>query len=404
MGIDNFTKLVKKFAPDAIENKTYKDFSGEKWVIDASIFFYRFCHDPESKKSNPHIDGFYRLFHRLYKNGIRPILILDGEKPNEKLHTLQKRSLQKQKQLDKVEVLWHQLINLLDPNIRNSVDLQTFIHNEMTEQSILINQILSSHKEHHNLNQIKNKIEELQKTQKNIIKFQPDVYSDIIQLCHLFDVPIYKANGEADALCAKLCCEGGADAIMSEDSDILLYRGQRLIRKFNWTENVELIDLNKLLDKLKINYDQFVDLCILCGTDYTVHNIQKLGPITAYDYILKGLTIEQIVESIQKSKSSNDKSLKIYQKFDLPQDLSDFNYQAARNLVKNAHQSEIDVDTISSFDINKIKIHEIKKIMIDKCHYEDKTLEKHYQQIIDTYNQLTQPKKQKIKILLKNTK
>src|SRR5438093_9181028 len=99
MGVEGFSKLIKRYAPDAIQPKEYKDFAGETWAIDASIFFYKFCHDPQSKKSNPHIDGFYQLILRLLKHGIKPIVILDGKKPNAKIHTLRKRAEQRQKNI-----------------------------------------------------------------------------------------------------------------------------------------------------------------------------------------------------------------------------------------------------------------------------------------------------------------
>lgn len=45
MGINNFTQLIKKFAPDVVENKEYSEFAGETWAIDASIFFYKLSYN-----------------------------------------------------------------------------------------------------------------------------------------------------------------------------------------------------------------------------------------------------------------------------------------------------------------------------------------------------------------------
>ena len=382
MGIKDFTKLIQKLAPDAIENKQYSEFAGETWAIDASIFFYKFSYNPESKKPNSHIDGFYRLIYRLYKHGIRPILILDGETPSEKLHTLKKRKQQRQKNIDKIHNLQDELISLKGA-IGESHEL--------------------SHGEPHNLshgetleNQLKAKVNEINQAKKNVIHFKPNVEQDICTLCDLFDVPLLRANGEADALCAKLYLEGKVQGIMSEDSDILLYNGGRLIRKFNHSNDVELIDLNRLLQKLKINYDQFIDLCILCGTDYTVEKIKHMGPIGAYEFIQSGLNIEHIVANIQISKTSTN-NLKTFQKYDLPVDLNDFNYQAARALIKNAPLIEKQIDSLNLFNINLIKIHQLKQYMSEKCKYREQTIQKHYLQIP---SQL--PKKEKIKLQLKS--
>lgn len=43
-----------------------------------------------------------------------------------------------------------------------------------------------------------------------------------------------------------------------------------------------------------MSMDQFIDLCILCGCDYT-GKIINIGPMKAYDYIRKYGTIEKII-------------------------------------------------------------------------------------------------------------
>ena len=86
MGVKDFTKFVKRFAPGALQTKKYSDFRGQVWAIDASFFFYKFCHNPYgNKKENPHVDGFYQLIMRLLKEGIYPVIILDGKKPKQKI-------------------------------------------------------------------------------------------------------------------------------------------------------------------------------------------------------------------------------------------------------------------------------------------------------------------------------
>lgn len=41
--------------------------------------------------------------------------------------------------------------------------------------------------------------------------------------------------------------------------------------------------------------DQFIDLCILCGCDYT-GKITNIGPVRAYDLIKKHKNIETILD------------------------------------------------------------------------------------------------------------
>ena len=45
--------------------------------------------------------------------------------------------------------------------------------------------------------------------------------------------------------------------------------------------------------------DEFVDLCILCGCDYT-HTIGGLGQAGAFKFIKEHSTIEAVLEKIQE--------------------------------------------------------------------------------------------------------
>ena len=55
------------------------------------------------------------------------------------------------------------------------------------------------------------------------------------------------------------------------------------------------IDLAKVLDALKLTQKEFIDLCILCGCDYT-STITGVGPVKAYRYILDYGNIERVLK------------------------------------------------------------------------------------------------------------
>lgn len=73
--------------------------------------------------------------------------------------------------------------------------------------------------------------------------------------------------------------------------------------------------------------DEFIDLCILCGCDYTT-NIPGIGPIKAFKYIEECKTIEEIIKKIEKENENPAKK----KKYQVP---DNFNYIEARNLFKN---------------------------------------------------------------------
>ena len=60
------------------------------------------------------------------------------------------------------------------------------------------------------------------------------------------------------------------------------------LRRFTAAESRKLsileINYTKMLEGMKLNYDQFVDMCILCGCDYT-DSVRGVGPKKAYNGI-----------------------------------------------------------------------------------------------------------------------
>ena len=49
-----------------------------------------------------------------------------------------------------------------------------------------------------------------------------------------------------------------------------------------------------------MTHEEFVDLCILCGCDYT-HSIGGIGPGTAFKLISECKTIENVLEKIEET-------------------------------------------------------------------------------------------------------
>ncbi|KAF7669794.1 hypothetical protein LDENG_00124270 [Lucifuga dentata] len=124
---------------------------------------------------------------------------------------------------------------------------------------------------------------------------------DCHQLLKFLGVPIIQAPGDGEALCAQLAREGTVDAVASEDMDTLPFGGKTLIRQLNAKKDNQVIEysLPKLLDSLKISYEEFVDLCILLGCDYC-DKISGLGPKKALKLIQQYRTIDSVVLHINR--------------------------------------------------------------------------------------------------------
>ena len=118
-------------------------------------------------------------------------------------------------------------------------------------------------------------------------------------------MPVVQAPGEAEAFCAYLTRNSKAYATVSEDMDSLTFGSPVLVRGMSSQKgskaNNDLveIDLAKVLDSLKLTQEEFVDLCILCGCDYT-GTISGIGPVKAYKFIQECGNIEKVLKQVER--------------------------------------------------------------------------------------------------------
>lgn len=307
MGVD-IRKLIKKHAPTAITRVTYSQCSGQVWAIDASIFLYKFCYDPKKSK-NPHIRGFYQMFKTFLSNGIRPILVFDGSVPDIKRHTVDKRKAERQAKQDRI-------------NASSDAD-------------------------------------EIARLEKSLITFPENTFDDVIQLCQIMHIPHLRANYEADALCIKLEQLGIVQGIVSNDSDILMFGGKNLYCNYDYTDSIDCINLPSILSQLSITYDLFVEMCVLCGTDYTVDTIPGVGSARALEIVRGG---KRIVDFL------TDQSPAI-----------NFDYQSAIDYVHTAPDDELLAPHYINVSIigNGVDFIVLNDLMMSKCNCRKSTIPAH---------------------------
>jgi flap endonuclease-1 len=80
--------------------------------------------------------------------------------------------------------------------------------------------------------------------------------------------------------------------------DCLTFGSSFMLRGFNSKkEPLTQIDLKIMLQDFEMTMDEFIDLCILCGCDYT-KNIGGIGPARAFKLIKEESTIENVLAKI----------------------------------------------------------------------------------------------------------
>ncbi|NP_001080984.1 flap endonuclease 1-B [Xenopus laevis] len=267
MGIHGLAKLIADVAPAAIKEHDIKSYFGRKVAVDASMCIYQFLIavrqdgnmlQNEEGETTSHLMGmFYRTI-RMLEHGIKPVYVFDGKPPQMKSGELAKRS---ERRAEAEKLL------------------------EAAEEA--------------------GEVENIEKFNKRLVKVTKQHNEECKKLLSLMGIPYVDAPCEAEATCAALVKAGKVYAAATEDMDALTFGTPVLLRHLTASEAKKLpiqeFHLNRVFQDIGINHEQFVDLCILLGSDYC-ETIRGIGPKRAIDLIRQHKTIEEIIDNIDLKK------------------------------------------------------------------------------------------------------
>lgn len=277
MGIDGLNKFIESTIPQTQGVKTIScnALQDKALAVDISIYLYQYSCAIKSSvneivnqdgKIITHIQGILSKALGMIKKKIKPIFIFDGKPPDFKQKVLDDRNNRKKKANKSVKNLNKQIF-----------DLQSKIQ-ESPETPEEIEFHINTIKELKDLNT--EKIKSLKQT-TTITREQ---MKECKELLNILGIPIIESIGEADSQCAYMVKNNLAYAVASEDMDILTFGAKKLIRKLSAKNECTLYDLDIILKDMDITYEQFVDICILLGSDYTT-TIPGIGSKKIYKII-----------------------------------------------------------------------------------------------------------------------
>jgi len=267
MGIKNLKKIIQKHAPNAISDKP--SLYNKKIAIDSSILLYKYRY--MYKEDNFHIQGILYKVVDLLEKGIIPVFIFDGPPPEAKKNTLDKRMETRTKMKERIGELT-ELRNTL--NADNSINVDELIYSD--DEQIEENQ---------QIKEIKKINSQIRNIEKNILIVKKIHSDQVMEFLEYLGIPFLKAISESEETCAFLQKKGYVDYVVTEDTDALTF-GAKLVLFGEKMYNLDIV-----LSDLELSYTQFIDLCILCGCDYT-STIPKVGPVNALKMIKKHITID----------------------------------------------------------------------------------------------------------------
>ncbi|KAL6495452.1 hypothetical protein OROGR_030015 [Orobanche gracilis] len=102
---------------------------------------------------------------------------------------------------------------------------------------------------------------------------------DCLELLELLGMPVLKAKGEAEALCAELNREGLVDACITADSDAFLYGAQCVIKRIqpNSKEPFECYHISDIETGLGLKRNHLIAVSLLVGNDHDLNGITGIG-------------------------------------------------------------------------------------------------------------------------------
>jgi hypothetical protein len=131
------------------------------------------------------------------------------------------------------------------------------------------------------------RVDELQRKAPIILYGEKD---EIKQFLYAAGVQSLTASGEADDVLAYFCRTGVTQAVVSTDMDMLARGVPRvMVPETNDAATITEISLAGILAGLGLTYPQFVDACVLMGSDYTGKAWRSIEPRMAMDAARRGV-------------------------------------------------------------------------------------------------------------------
>lgn len=330
MGIKNLFKIIKTESKDSIKKIDFKNIHMRRIAIDTSIVLYQYVvairsrgADLETKdgRKTSHIYGILSKAIGLLEKGVLPIFVFDGKPPEIKRGTLESRKEKRELARKEIED----------------------IEDEAERIKLLKRSVVVSGKE---MNECK----------------------DILRSIGL---PVIEAEEEADSQCAYLSKKNLVYGVASEDMDLLTFGTKKLIRNFSISKSKQMIEisLEKMLEDFDMSMDQFIDLCILLGCDYT-STIKGIGTKKAFSFIKQYKSIDGIIRFIKDSKNK---------RYQIPED---FNYKTARKYFKSCVSCKVERKDLQwgKPDLDKLKE------LLNSYEFSEKKIAKQSKRVMNYYN------------------
>jgi len=312
---------------------------GKKLVVDAFNMLYQFLTTirqrdgslltNSSGKVTSHLSGLFFRISKLMKQDLKLAFVFDGKPPELKKQERQRRA-----------------------EIKKSAERK---YQEAVDEG---------------------DIELMRKYASRTTKLTAEMIEEAKSLIKAFGLPIIDAPSEGEAQAAHMVKNHEFYALISQDTDSLIFGSPRMIKNLSisrkkklkdkavyQTTNPELIELSDVLNENGVDLDQLIVISILSGTDFNIGGVHGIGP-------KKGLKL------VKKYGKDFDKLFKeVKWEFD-------FSWKEVYNLIRK--MPYIEEYELKWEPINKKKILDI---MVNKNEFDEERIEKAIQNLVKKQSQ-----------------
>lgn len=262
MGIDNLNVFLRENGVNAFGETSLSEFRDKRIVIDASFIFCTWLSQaikyavtdvdfqrptaPMRKLMSSIQQSAKRFLFDLLQERVYPVFIHDGEAPEAKRNTLEKRRSEKTKRTEKYHIL-----------------LRTYQASESLSRSSQLHALRNAY------------------MTSNFLSGEE--YNSLFTAAFSFGAPHATVlNGvDGERLAATLVREGYAAAVWTTDTDVLVHGAHTVITGFVTSSTVKVTRRQPIMEFFGNNEVYFRDFCILLGCDYNEH-IPGIGSKRAF--------------------------------------------------------------------------------------------------------------------------
>ena len=263
MGVRNLNRFIQHKCPDAASRIHLKDLSGKRVAVDISIYMYRYSGEGAL------LENMYLMASVFRHYNIHAVFVFDGPPPPQKTEVIEIRKRKKEAAKKQYDTL-----------LKIAKDRKDASGCEITTTE---------------LDDIEETMRELK---KQFIRLKDCDISDVKELLVSFGFATIDAEGEADALCAKLSIKKRVDACLSDDTDMFVYGCPTVLRNISLlNHSVVRYSMPEILLTLSLTQQEFKMMCVVSGTDYSQTNASSsdmssyVSPDAAFKKITKFKTL-----------------------------------------------------------------------------------------------------------------